>query len=768
MVNILALVFGRDDTTGSSSVQSWVVLTTLLLLTKFGLGSFGPWFFSSRRFVAPAVRLLNILKHYSVTYTLGLMSSSSTFGHATVNDFFQVWAVLIVTMDESVQMGRPYRIQLMSPVELLACLWSATQLGVRTRPHLAVPLWLIWGMHTLRITWHYFTYLRANEKSLSDIKLVSDYMFTSHHTDDDDDASPTTMKGYRYIVTGEKGGMMNAEPPSFTLHMPEPEGHNNNAAELLTLDKVWEKVQDSRFRDVCLSFALYKLQCLRFYNFPIAKATPQSRRLVSEAILEEGPTGSYERALRITEVELSFLHDFFYSRHSALFAYGFPYMKLLEALLITAKRVARITHGVLFTRCIIGIIVCREIVEVGVYVLSQWTKVWIVCCYVKLELENRQGRIGTLHRLVVEKLGRIMFSVVTRGRWDKRIRQYNLLMSARTRLARPLIITKVELRSEVKNAVFTRLDDLIMDVLPKGMSKRDRAVQDTQQAPSLGCTSERDFSGVQETRDTQGNDDRPSEASSRDPSAEAAAEGGDQCPPAQQSDAVNNVQLTSYFKNAFAPLPSGFAGDPADKLEGETHKILVWHIATSLCQMKLLEQAGRRDADLYTLPEQFGGDLAAVSKHYVAAVSLSNYCAYLVTQRLVPDNGLVVNKVFEAVRCEVAGAVFRSPRMTWIHNWFAPPASRPVSSILGMGVQLSETLMSTYERPEQLWEGLATFWAGFLLHLSASTRVAKHRIHLEGRGEFTTHLWVLLSHAGFLGRTSHGQQVLDPVDLRDG
>ncbi|CAL4985253.1 unnamed protein product [Urochloa decumbens] len=619
MVNsILALVFGRDHTTGSSSVQSWVVLTTLLLLTKFGLGSFGPWFFSSRRFVAPAVRLLNILKHYSVTYTLGLMSSSSTFDHATVNDFFQVWAVLIVTMDESIQMGRPYRIQVTSPVELLACLWSATQLGVRTRPHLAVPLWLIWGMHTLRITWQYFTYLRANEKSLSDIKLVSDYMLTSQHTDDD--GSPDTMSGYRYIVTGEKGGMMNAEPSSFTLYMPEPEGHNNGAHQLVTLDKVWKQTQDSRFRDVCLSFALYKLQCQRFYNFPIAKATPQSRRLVSEAILEEGPKGSYERALRITEVELSFLNDFFYSRHSALFAYGFL----------------------------------------------------------------------------------------------------------------------------------------------------DRDVQDTQQAPGLECTSERDFSGVQETRDTQGNDDRPSEASSRDPSAEAAAATGDQCPPAQQSDAVNNVQLTSYFGNAFAPLPSGFAGDPADKLEGETHKILVWHIATSLCQIKLLEQAGRGDADLYTLPEQIGGDLAAVSKHYVAAVSLSNYCAYLVTQRLVPDNGLVVNKVFEAVRREVAGAVFRSPKMTWIHNRFAPPASRPVSSILGMGVELSETLMSTYERPEQLWEGLARFWAGFLLHLSASTRVAKHRIHLEGRGEFTTYLWVLLSHAGFLGRTSHGQQVLDPVDLRDG
>ncbi|CAO2141019.1 unnamed protein product [Urochloa humidicola] len=752
MVNsIVALVFGRDDTTGSSSVQSWVVLTTLLLLIKFGLGSFGSWFFSSRQFVAPAIRLLNILRHYSLTYTLGLMSSSSTFDHASVNDFFQVWAVLIVTMDESVQMGRPYRVQAMSPVELLACLWSATQLGVRTRRHLAVPLWLIWGMHTLRITWQYFTYLRANEKSLSDIKLVSDYMLTCQHTDNN--ASPATMLGYRYIVTGEQGDMMKAEPPSFTLYMLKPEGHNDAAQQLVTLDKVWKETQDSRFRDVCLSFALYKLQCQRFYNFPIAKATQQTRRLVSEAILEEGPDGSYERALRITEVELSFLHDFFYSRHAALFAYGFPYMKLLEPLLIIAaasylsyavgdipgngtvstgkKRDARITHGVLFTRCIIGIIVCRELVEVGIYVLSQWTKVWIVCCHVKLKLGNSQGRIRMMmQRLVVEKLGGILFSVITRGRWDQRIRQYNLLMSPRTMLmlmlTRPFILKKVELHSEVKTALFGTFKKLIT---------------------------------MDEVHPSTAQGDRPSEASSRDPSREEVKQ--------EECLAAQDLQLPSYFQNAFAPLPPGFV-DPASNLEGDTHKILVWHIATSICQIKLLEQAGRGDADLYTLPAQFGGDLAAVSKHYVTAVSLSNYCAYLVTQRLVPDNGLVVTKVLDAVRREVAGAVFKSPRMTWIHNRFAPPASRPVSSILGKGVQLSETLMSTYQMPEMLWEKLAKFWVGFLLHLSASTRAAKHRIHLEGRGELTTHLWVLLSHAGFLGKITHGQQMLDPVDVRDG
>jgi hypothetical protein len=635
-------------------------------------------------------------------------------------------------MDDSVQMGRPYRTQTMTPIELLASLWSATQLGVRTRRRLAVPLWLIWGMHTLRITWQYFSYLRANEKTLNDIKLVSDYMLNFQHTGDG--ASTVTMSGYRYIVTGEKEDMMSAEPPNFTtLCMKPEEGHD--AAELLTLDKVWEQAQDDdRLKDVCLSFALYKLQCRRFYNFPISEAThPATRRLVADAILEEATEdgGGYERALRITEAELSFLHDFFYCRHAAVFAYGFPHWKLLESLLMTAaasylsyavgdipgsgtvvtgkKKDARITHGVLFTRCIIGIIVCRELVEAGIYVLSQWAKVWIVCCYIKLKREKKQRRLR-----IVEKLGRILFPVITRGRWDRKIRQYNLLMSAQTR---PFIIRKVQLQSEVKTAVFKTLKDVIMDALASSST----------------------------------------------------------APPAQQRDA--NELLTSYFQRAFPAVVDNTADertspqlqrfmDPASKLEGDTHKILVWHVATGICQIKLLEQAGRGDDDLYTLPIQFGGDLAAVSKHYVTTVSLSNYCAYLVTQRLVPDNGLVVNKVLDAVRSEVAGSVFQSSNMAWIYNRFVTPASRPVSSILGIGVELSETLMSEYEW-EQLWEHLAKFWAGFLLYLSASTRAAKHRIHLEGRGELTTHLWVLLSHAGFLGKTSHGEQMLDQIDLRD-
>nr|AAX95071.1 hypothetical protein LOC_Os11g07010 [Oryza sativa Japonica Group]ABA91629.1 hypothetical protein LOC_Os11g07010 [Oryza sativa Japonica Group] len=184
-----------------------------------------------------------------------------------------------------------------------------------------------------------------------------------------------------------------------------------------------------------------------------------------------------------------------------------------------------------------------------------------------------------------------------------------------------------------------------------------------------------------------------------------------------------NELLRSYLGNAFADIEHLVSQiehiQREIKGEGETHKILAWHIATSLCQIKLLEQqaTGRWRDDLYnlTLPEGGGdGELADVWPHYVTAVTLSNY-----------------------------------------------------QGIIDIGALLSEELVAAFGggAEVELWKRLGKFWAGFLLHLSASTRAAKHQVHLRGSGELTTHLWVLLSHAGFLGETSHGDQMLDPADL---
>jgi hypothetical protein len=238
-----------------------------------------------------------------------------------------------------------------------------------------------------------------------------------------------------------------------------------------------------------------------------------------------------------------------------------------------------------------------------------------------------------------------------------------------------------------------------------------------------------------------------------------------------------NELLRSYLGNAFADIEHlvGQIEHIQREIEGEgeTHKILAWHIATSLCQIKLLEQqaTGRWRDDLYNLTLPEGG---GVWPHYVTAVTLSNYCAYLVRQALVPDNGLVAYKVLHEVRREAAQSMRGCSAMQGLPHQLILNSNRPrcngddgEEGIIDIAALLSEELVAAFGggAEVELWKRLGKFWAGFLLHLSASTRAAKHQVHLRGSGELTTHLWVLLSHAGFLGETSHGDQMLDPADL---
>ncbi|WVZ79798.1 hypothetical protein U9M48_027334, partial [Paspalum notatum var. saurae] len=56
------------------------------------------------------------------------------------------------------------------------------------------------------------------------------------------------------------------------------------------------------------------------------------------------------------------------------------------------------------------------------------------------------------------------------------------------------------------------------------------------------------------------------------------------------------------------------------------------------------------------------------------------------------------------------------------------------------------------ESMENQWKVLADFWAELLLYIAPSDNVANHIEHLAKGGEFVTHVWALLMHAGILER----------------
>ncbi|KAM0845006.1 hypothetical protein ACQ4PT_056681 [Festuca glaucescens] len=246
------------------------------------------------RQINPGIELLRILSYYSVSYTLGLMkpSVSKQAPASTANSFFQIWAVLIVTMQDSARIGRPYRPKEMSLVDLLSSVWSANQLRSHTALDLKVPLWVIWCIHASRIISYYISSNGAAGANGENMKLVSDYMALSGRTGDN--ASPETMAGYKYLVLGEDRQENKMEKTRFRFLLEE-----TRPEELITVDKVWTWSRDSphggggarsnddrllgrhtdsdnKFKDVCLSFALYKLLRRRFYGVSMPEAKDQS------------------------------------------------------------------------------------------------------------------------------------------------------------------------------------------------------------------------------------------------------------------------------------------------------------------------------------------------------------------------------------------------------------------------------------------------------------------------------------------------------------
>lgn len=73
------------------------------------------------------------------------------------------------------------------------------------------------------------------------------------------------------------------------------------------------------------------------------------------------------------------------------------------------------------------------------------------------------------------------------------------------------------------------------------------------------------------------------------------------------------------------------------------------------------------------------------------------------------------------------------------------------ATILQSGAKLGKQL-AEIEDVTRRWKVLADFWSEMLLYIAPSDNVDEHIEQLTRGGEFITHLWALLSHAGILQR----------------
>ncbi|XBJ27651.1 hypothetical protein VPH35_004885 [Triticum aestivum] len=760
---ILSIVHKDGEILNPIVIQFVVALTTALMVTRFVLDAL------RHRSTGKAMRMtlivMDAVTQALTIYSLGIMQRPSDKDY-----YYKVWAVLLVTLRYSVKIGRPAGIALKQTplVDLMSSFWSANILRSKAPRILKVTGWLLWSVNSLRIIYGFISSEFANDSHREDLRLLTEYMRHEHEAGGGGDGDPVTMKGYRYLVRGEakKRKMKKNETggQARDTGMVEETGNirrlllalREEHKEILTLEKIWEEpadpadALDEELKDLCLSFALYKLLRRRFFNFGIHEAKlKRTRRLVLDGILGE-PCNS-ERAFRVSEAELSFLNDFFNSRHAIVFAKGFPFIRLLLSTILiggiggmavaiysfskvgTRDELGNVHGGVTFTWFLLSFLFVKETWEITTYVFSDWTKIILLCQYVQKPWWLRSPMTKDL----VRKLCRL--SVPWLPRWHGKVGQCNILFPScfvfPTNLFFPERCSRyfVHLSQEVKHTVINCLRDCLAEDPPRLDNYLERA--------------------------------------------------------------FGKVGVTDGFRANFTEVVNG--------VKDSVHILLIWHIATCYCEIDLAENR-KVSASMYWSGQDFGrrkpseGDSDLLWSQYMIARTLSQYCAYVLTlvPPLVPGNSLMARSVLIKVREEKSrlfngkfnscAPCYQSTQMLGRLKKYASEEielyKKKVDggkqdeenqdgkkeenlddTILKKGADLGKKMAEAFsgDKPEDLWRFLSEFWAGFVIHLAASTRASQHKIFLSSGGEFITHLWALLTHAGILGDAQHGDQDFD-------
>ncbi|XP_042416576.1 uncharacterized protein LOC122005565 [Zingiber officinale] len=548
--------------------------------------------------------------------------------------------------------------------------------------HFVINLWAIWGLIILKTVEKFFSFWAAKRAFGTDrTNFISDYMRFEHKLSTGT-PNPVSMRGYKYIVSGE-------DKVSFETEVADDrQAHiviaNELSDEVVTVERVWhcrgqllglKMDPDAKFKDVCLSFALMKLLKRRFHDYPTEELNQVSKNttLVLQGLLDSQDNN---RAFRVIVTELGFLEDIFFSQYPIIFGCGFPiYNYLLSLLLLGATGCLANTAysdtddlggndiDLYITFVLVAMIIIMEITETATYLFSDWNKVTLLINYVKFPWLQKSSFINTALRF----LCKIKILQPVRDT----IGQYSLLEQC----------GKFSIRAKLCNSRAT---------CGNGVMKFCRAsVKLPDEAKSMILDQLRQLS--------------------RGP--------------------LSNGE-SSLRRNGMEEL--GWTC----KLPASTQTILIWHIATCFCETI---RPSRRP-------------LASSGKE--VATALSKYCAYLVVfvPDLLPDQGNRAKRVLDKVVSEIDDLLEGAKDESEMWKKMMELESRKKGTIVEMGAELGKTLVESISDENKRWKVLAEFWVEYVLYLAPSDNVQAHRENLGSGGEFITHLWVLLYHAGVLER----------------
>ena len=698
-------------------VEALVTASCALLATLVFLGSGRRTSRSAAfRFV---VWLALMLSYPAVSYTIGLMQSGSFR-----NDMVVVWACFLLgcadgiaacSLDGAAQQARTMISQATQVFYVMLLLIS--YLG-SLQLQLKVLLSLLWLLNVAKLVLRLRGLLAAGRDRVltADNWLISKYM-AHEKVSSIWDFDPATMRGYRYVVTGDDKKNVQYQYGAAEYKVDD---------ELVTVEKAWEQhdgsllSDDDKLKDLCLSFSLFKLlrQRLNLNGKPFHE--PKDIRTL--VFVRRGLAGGdscedHDRMYRVIEVELGFLFDFYYARYPSpkqtLVPETATFMAAAALSLSTLFSPALLHHhhhhppppgggavdytttsvDIRLARLVISLFLVLELSQYLSLVLSDWHRVKMLCRYVR----HRPWWQG--HPILEKFLWLTCRATLTRSYWSNSVGQYSLLHSCLENQS-SCLLTRVPLHRWVKDQLATT----------RAVTRRSLPVAVKRQIHRL-----------------------------------------------LRSEWLSNVKYgdRTLQRNDMLQV---FDWSTSRYKFGTMGSILIWHIATAICDdelSKLFAAAGGK-----ARPRAAHNAVAADSRE--VATVLSNYCAYLLLQAPelvtdeVHDERLLMEAVQEAIQNYLRNIGCRRSKDAMFASLreFMPAdeANFTGEAVLADGAQLGYQLLSAMADEAALWNLLAEMWVELLLAVAPSENVTGHVKKLATGGELITHLWALLTHGGIIKR----------------
>ncbi|KAL6600300.1 hypothetical protein ACP70R_045100 [Stipagrostis hirtigluma subsp. patula] len=744
-------------------VEVFVVAAAALLFFQLIFGFFRRQ--SSSKWIQGGVWVAYTLSFPLVTYTMGLMQSSPA-----KSQLYPVWAISLFLVAGCTNSITAYDLDdnkqwkkhlfelaqhyfyaaliflLLAPVRLSVLSefgWNATQF----KPILMACYALL---ATTMIT-NLFRVIACWMANFSDSsKVVADYMRDQADSREaqllqGSEYDPISMKGYKYLVRWY-GYFLNtaddAKVPSYRNKLAEEDA--------ITIDRIWEKCNDGLFdsngqqiKDVCLSFSLFHLLKRRYFGIKCYEANlPETRDFVLKGLLVSEDGNNYARAFRIIEVELGFTHDFFFTKYATIFEneiffFALLIMKIIFTVILGVSvyhksltvmtnspiiEVKTLKVDIFITLVILGALLVVDIVQTMLYLASDWALVSLACYRV---------RNGSCQAFLYSLLSKPIYILRKRSLfkyWQNRIGQHSVIEGCRWYKAAPqtpqkkvnwlfiFIIWKVQML--VEETVWQIWTCRYFQSIVKFVRLPDTVKREI--ASSLKSTVNGHLTNGEASLRRNGVLCRFSWTLNRD-----------------------DWNLTDTM--------------------------LIWHIATDYCEKHTnsgQDQLSHYYREVATSLSRYCSYLMACVPELLPGNS-ARYCSYLMAcvPELLPGNSADISFTFEKVMQEATVALYPEEKddirgrkvvdrgmLEAILSPRSPDQENQNDTIFVKGLQLGRELEERIQEEVPRWKVMAEFWAETILYAAPSDNVRGHIERLANGGEFITHIWALLSHAGILTR----------------